>query len=379
MSDREKYRTRGGYFLLTRKPDSAIEEFTALVKAYPADTAGLANLAFAYFVKRDMANALDWGRRAIEIYPKNVPQRNNFGLIAMYAGDFETGIREQKTVLQMNPKFVLGFVGLALSQLAAGQAPDAIATWNALAAVGPDGASAAAAGLADLALYEGRILDARGILEKAIEADIAARNGEEAARKLTTLAEAFLASGQPAKAAAAADRARGMSKDLAVSVSAARVLLVAGEEKKALAVAGDLEQQLEADPQMYAALLKGDVELKRRNFREAIARFKEAQKQGDSWLGRYDLGRAYLEAGSFTEADKELEACLKRRGEATAVYLDEVPTYRILPPVYFYLGRVREGLKNAAGAAEAYKSFLAVKKGGGDALVADAKRRTGSK
>jgi hypothetical protein len=32
-----------------------------------------------------MPNALLWGRRAIELYPKNVPQRNNFGLIAMYA------------------------------------------------------------------------------------------------------------------------------------------------------------------------------------------------------------------------------------------------------------------------------------------------------
>ena len=61
MSDREKYRTRGGYYLLIRNPDNAIEEFTALVKQFPADTAGLANLAFAYFVKRDMANALELG------------------------------------------------------------------------------------------------------------------------------------------------------------------------------------------------------------------------------------------------------------------------------------------------------------------------------
>jgi tetratricopeptide (TPR) repeat protein len=144
-------------------------------------------------------------------------------------------------------------------------------------------------------------------------------------------------------------------------------------------MAAELDQRLEADPQMYAGILKGEAELKRRNFREAIARFKEAQKQGDSWLVRFGLGRAYLEAGSFTEADKELEACLKRRGEATAVYLDEVPTYRLLAPVYFYLGRTREGLKNAGGAADAYKSFLAVKKGEGDAMVAEAKRRLGSK
>src|SRR5262249_5074524 len=125
MSDREKYRTRGGYYLLTRNPDNAIEEFTALVTQYPADTAAIGNLAFAYFVKRDMPKALEWGRRAIEVYPKDVPRRNNYGLIAMYAGDFETGIREQKTVLQMNAQFLLAYVGLALSELGAGRAPEA--------------------------------------------------------------------------------------------------------------------------------------------------------------------------------------------------------------------------------------------------------------
>ena len=139
MSEREKYRTRGGYYLLIRNPDNAIDEFSALVKQFPADTAGIANLAFAYFVKRDMANALTWGRRAIEIYPKNVPQRNNFGLIAMYAGDFETGAREQKTVLQMNSQFVLAYVGLALSELGAGRPEQALATWNRLAGNRPRG------------------------------------------------------------------------------------------------------------------------------------------------------------------------------------------------------------------------------------------------
>ena len=378
MSDREKYRTRGGYFLLTRKPDSAIEEFTNLVRQYPADTAGIANLAFAYFVKRDMANALEWGRRAIEIYPKNVPQRNNYGLIAMYAGDFEIGAREQKTVLSMNPQFVLAYVGLALSQLGAGQPAEALATWNKLAGIGPAGASAAAAGLADLALYQGRIGDARTILEGPIETDLAAKNPDEAARKLTTLAEAQLEAGQAPKAIAAAERALSLSQDIAVSVSAARVLIEAGEESKGLSVAARLEERLEPDPQMYALLLHGEAELRKRNFREALARFKEARKQADSWLVRYDLARAYVEAGSFTEADTELDACIKRRGEAAAVYLDEVPTFRVFPPVYYYLGRLRQGLKSA-DANEAFKTFLGFQTGEGGPLAADARKRLGPK
>jgi hypothetical protein len=92
---------------------------------------------------------------------------------------------------------------------------------------------------------------------------------------------------------------------------------------------------------------------------------------------RYDLGRAYLAAGAFAEADAELDACSKRRGEALAVYLDEVPTARLLPAVSYYLGRTREGLKSP-GAAEAYRAFLAAKKAAEEPLVADARRRAGT-
>ena len=42
----------------------------------------------------------------------------------------------------------------------------------------------------------------------------------------------------------------------------------------------------------------------------------------DSWLARFDLARAYVDAGAFTDASTELETCLKRRGEATDIYID---------------------------------------------------------
>ena len=207
------------------------------------------------------------------------------------------------------------------------------------------------------------------------------RRGEEHGRgrsKADDARRGRLASGQAARAVAAAERATGMSDDLAVVVSAARVLIEAGEEKKALAAAAQLAARLEPDPQMYAALLQGEADMKRRNYRDAIARLKEARKLADSWLVRYDLGRAYLEAGSFAEADAEFDVCVKRRGEAAAVYLDEVPTFRVFPPVYYYLGRAREGLKSP-GAADAFKTFLGFQTGEGGALAADARRRLAGK
>ena len=44
MTDREKYRTRSGYFLLIRNTDQAREELEALVKQFPADSTALSNL-----------------------------------------------------------------------------------------------------------------------------------------------------------------------------------------------------------------------------------------------------------------------------------------------------------------------------------------------
>src|SRR5262249_27641620 len=56
MTDREKHRTLGSYYLtVTKNYDKAVEEYTALVRAYPVDGAGHANLAYAYFGIGDYA------------------------------------------------------------------------------------------------------------------------------------------------------------------------------------------------------------------------------------------------------------------------------------------------------------------------------------
>jgi eukaryotic-like serine/threonine-protein kinase len=374
MSEREQYRTRGAYYLsVTRDADKAIEELGTLVKQFPADNAGLANLGVAYQLKRDFPKALEFGRRAIRIYPRNVPQRSNVGLFAMYAGDFETAIKEQQAALENNPTFGQAFEGLALAQFAAGQRDAALATWQKLAEID---ASAAAEGMADVAIYDGRHADATAILEKGIEADTAAKDADGAARKTLMLAEIELARGQAAKAATLADRARGLSQAEMILLGAAATLAVAGEDKKALALAAELEGHLAAEPQMYAAYVRGEVERRRKNLREAINQFRAAAKQADSWLARFALGRAYLEAGAFTEAHAELEACTKRRGEATDVVLDVVPSYRVYAPVPYYLGRALEGLKSPDAAAS-YRAFLDIKAkaDAGDPLVDDARKR----
>jgi hypothetical protein len=69
---------------------------------------------------------------------------------------------------------------------------------------------------------------------------------------------------------------------------------------------------------------------------------------------------------------------LQRRGEAFSIFLDDLPTLRYLPQIYYYLGRAQEGLKIPA-AKESYKKYLEIKiLAVGDPMVEDAKRRLNS-
>jgi eukaryotic-like serine/threonine-protein kinase len=375
MTDREKYRTRSGYYLLMRNQTKAIDELTALVQRYPADTAGRANLALAYFFQRDMRGAVEEQQRALAITPHSVMQRSNLSLYALYAGDFQTATIHANQVLQENPTFETGLRTLALANLADGHIEEAKRDYSKLESMSSRGASMAITGLADVALYEGRLSDAAGLLNKAIASDTAIQDSESAANDQATLALTQVALNRLTDAALNAAKAAADSKDEGVLYRAAQAYLALGQESRALQLIAPLTTRLENEPQVYAKLIYGEAQLKKGNAREALKIFQEAQKLSDTWLGRMDLGRAYLDLGAFTEASSEFDVCLSRRGEATSVFLDDSPTYHLLPTVYYYQGRAREGL-GSPGALESYKLFLAIKdKASQDPLVAEANKR----
>lgn len=373
MSDREKYRTRSLYYLYIRNLDKAIEDLNSLVKLYPSDSAALANLAVFYSYKRDMAQALKVGRQSVATAPNNVIRRNNVALYAMYAGDFDTAAREAEVVLKLQP-FPKAFVALALSRLAQGRVSEAAEAYARLKAVVP-GSSFATAGLADLAFFEGRLGDAAADLESAIAADLQDGNPGAAARNLVTLAEVRLARGDASGAITTAGRALAQVTNDTVSALAGEVFIRAGAARRGAAIAETLGRRLEPEAQVSGFLLQAEGALVRGDTRAAVTLAQEAQKILDTWRGRLTLGRAYLQAGAFTEAHSEFETCLKRRGEATAVFLDEIPTFHLLPSVYYYLGLAQQGLKSPA-ASETFRTFLSIKtKGEPDRLIADAQRR----
>lgn len=372
MTEREKYRTRGGYYLLTRNSGKAREEFQALVTQFPADSAGLINLALVEFYRRDMARAVELGRKASALLPKNVLRKNNTALFAMYAGDFELARKEAAGVLELNPEFAKAHLAIGLSLLASGNATGSEATYRTLATLPGSAGWFAASGLADVAMYQGRLADAATVLDAAIRNE---KDASRLARLTVTLAEVRLRQGNTRDAARLATKALSGSADETVTYLAGSVLASSGQSKAALALVRKLLERFDLESLGLARVLEGEVALADGEPRKAIEKFSEARSFADSWLGRFGLGRAYLAAGAIAEADSEFDLCLKRRGEATAALLDDVPTYRFAATLTYYQGRVKEAL-GSADAPSHYQAFLDIKQAGDEqGLVADARTR----
>jgi len=236
--------------------------------------------------------------------------------------------------------------------------------------------SDAATGLADLAVYDGRYSEAVKILEKGIEQDLGGRKPDKdaAATKYWMLAHVQLLRKQNAAALAAAKLALDNNKEFQTRLVAGQVYAALGEEAKARDLAAGLANELQIEPQAYAKLIEGELALEKGDGRGAVKIFTEANSLMDTWMGRFDLGLAYLQIEQYPDADSEFDRCIKRRGEATSLFLD-LATYGYFPPVYYYQGRAREGMKTA-GYADSYQRYLSIRgQSGEDPLLTEVKRR----
>ncbi len=374
MTERERYRVRGQYYIRTENWQKCIEEYSELMKQYPADNIGQNNLALCYGRSLNMAKAMEEAQKAVKIAPKDVMTRMNFALYSCYAAEFqacETGGRE---ALQLNPKYEEAYFAIAYAQLGQNQLPQATETYRQLDKLSPWGASLASVGLGNIAIYEGRFKDGIQILENGIASDVSAKNPDAAADKFWTLAYAKLLRGDKQGAVADADKALSSSPSLKIKFLAGRIFVEAGDTAKAKKLASGLASELQPAPQSFAKLILGEVALQEKKPKDALQLFTQAKDQMDSWISRYDLGRAYLAAGAFTEADSEFDRCIKRRGEALELFMDDMPTYSLLPMVYYYQGQVREGLQSP-GAADSYRTYLEIRgKSTEDPLVPEIRR-----
>jgi tetratricopeptide (TPR) repeat protein/predicted Ser/Thr protein kinase len=377
MTERERYRSRGMYYSFTGDWHNCVQEYSQLVTHFPADRVGQWNLGSCYAQLRNAPKALEAAQHAVEIVPRGVAQRLNLSFISSFAGDFAAGEKEARAGLAINPSAAQGFLVLAEAELGEGEIDKATESYHQLEKIGTLPASTATAGLADLAAYQGKYAEAATILTKGAAADVAAKNTDNAARKYVALGNVEELQGKHAAAVSDTGKALANSQSTQIEFLAARVYVDAGELPKAQKLATSLSSALTGESQAYGKIVAGLIALKRKNANEAIRQITAANTLLDTWIGHFDLGQAYLEAGAFTEADSEFDQCAKRRGEAIELFLDNVPTYAYFPPVNYYQGRVRQGM-NSEGFADFYKSYLSIRgQSTEDPLVADIHRRIG--
>ena len=378
MTEREQFRDRGLYYRVTGDWQNCVQEYTRLVTRYPADRVGQNNLSICYTQLRNAPKALEAAKRAVEIVPKGVGPRLNLAFISAFAGDFAGSEREARAALSINPKAAQGYLVLAEAQLGQGQVENANQSYHQLESFGPDATSTAAAGLADLAAYQDKHADAVSILKQSAAADLAAKNNDSAARKYVMLAKIEESQGGHAAAVADTDKALAESQNAPIQFLAASTYVDAGELGKAQKLETSLSAALPSESQAYGKIIAGLIAAKKKDTNEAIRQIMAANDLLDTWIGRFELGRTYLDAGAFTEADAEFDRCLKRRGEAIELFDDNVPTYEYFPPVYYYEGRAREGMKSA-GFAEFYRGYLGIRgQSSDDPLAVDIRRRLGN-
>jgi len=374
MTERERYRVRAYYYFTMGDWQKCVEEYGDLVKQYPADNVGQANLSGCFVELRNFPKAVEAARQAVQIAPQGALQRVNLSFNSSYAGDFKTGEQEARTALGLN-RSSRAYLALAESQLGQGQLNQVAETYRQLVNIDAEGASLTASGLADLATYEGRYADAARILEQGAAADLAAKDSDNAARKLATLAQIELLRGQSGLAMETAAKALATSQSVPVRLLVALTFVDGGQSAKAQKLAASLGSELQAEPQSYAKIIEGMAALKRGADQQAIAALTDAVKLLDTWLSHFELGRAYLKAGLFVEADSEFDRCIQRRGEVLELFMDDTPTYSYLPDVYYYQGRVREGLKSP-GFAEPYRTYLSIRgQAGEDPRLAEVRNR----
>ena len=376
MTERERLRTQGMYYWgVTRNVQKAIETYETLVEKYPADHVGHNNLAVQYFLALDFDKALREGLLALNIYPNNSVTRSNYALYAMYSSDFETAAAEAEKLREIDQSFFKAWLPTAMKSLSDGNLVAARAAYESMRQTGSRGASTAGLGFADLEMFAGNFGVAREILVKEIPKDADSGNRYGEAVKQLALAEALIADGENAAAIEAAGKGLELVATDATLVPAALVYLAAGEPDRARELADTLAEMLSAQSRAYAGLIRGVLAINSGENLQAIEELTAAVELADLWLVRFYLGRAYFEAGYFVEALDEFTVARDRHGEATAVFLDDLPSYRYMATLPYWQGRAQAELGMRAEAAENFNAFLS-RRPASDPLAEDARQRS---
>ena len=290
-----------------------------------------------------VAERLALKRVELQKAPTSARLRKDVAVYSLYAGDVAGAAREAEKAVKADPKLVTAYVPLAAAATLTNP-QTAHVPYERMATIKPEGASLAAMGLADLALYQGRYDRAADILELAITNDAHFGNKPALANKYLALAEARVGQGRPNDAVTAIDHALDASRHDNVLLPAARLYLALHREAEAVALARELHARATEQARAYAGIVNAELALLQGNAATAIDMLRDIVERTDLWLAHFVLGTAYVQSQRYMEAVSELEMCGTRRGEATILFMDDVPTTRYLAALNPWMARARAGL-----------------------------------
>ena len=346
LSERARRRTLIVYYAtVTEDWHKALEEAERLVERYPADNAGLNNIAVGAFYTLDFDRAREAGKAALDRYPGASVLKTNLALYSMYAGDFEESSRLANEVIEQYPNNSASWVAIALSSLALGDHSSAQNIYTELMGTSGYGKSVAMEGVADLLIYNRDYMGAVTLLEEAIDVDFDQNSNESAAIKHTMLAESYLALDDWDMALVEVQKALDIGTSNASMVASALILTKLGELGQAELVANELAHDLSVTRRAYANLIRARIAEANNHPMQAIELLKTAIQQADLWYVRFTLGNVYLESGNYVEAFGEFQACRDRIGESLSIYLNDRPTFRMLGKLEAAMDTTDRGLR----------------------------------
>ncbi|MEM1232332.1 MAG: tetratricopeptide repeat protein, partial [Pseudomonadota bacterium] len=339
--------------------DKAIENYLTLIERFPADNAGLNNLAVSYFLKRRFDKALEYSDQLLEIFPNRPLYRGNHALYLMYSGQFEAAAQEGQETLELDPSYHVAWLPIAVAAVRNGDYAAAASAYGSMADASADAGDIARLAAADLALYRGLPAAAAAQLREGLaRGGTVSEQGDFARRMAAWQAVADVDRG------AAFDveqllTATGERRQPALLVPAAWALVGADAHEAAESLAQRLAQQPAPESRAYGSVIRGWIALATDTPLAAIDHGREALRLADLWLVRDLLGRAYLAAGSPVEAMSEFDVCAERLGEGIAAFLDDLPTLRLTQELEYWRAQARQGAGLTDEARRGYAAFVA--------------------
>ncbi len=373
LADREKLLFAAAYYHCQDDPVREVRAYEELVARWPAETRYVGNLAAGCIAAGDFARARTLARQAVEQHPSSLVYRSNLVAGDVLTEDFAAARADVQVALAAAPRagaetYVYGAVAAMLE----GERDEAQDRVTRLRTGDP---SAAAVLEADLLAFEGKLDAASHVLDAAIQKDEEQHELEEAMAKWAVLAEVRGRAGKPALAREAARHAATSSR-AETAYRAARALIDADDLHEATPILVSLAHKPGARARLFTHLLEAARHRREgaASSREAARDLSELVQARDNWLARVALGETYLSLGQFVEAERELAIAMSRRGEgANALLGQSTSTLRYIPPLAYALARAKEG-RHDAGAADAYRAFLAMDSSDEDPLVRAAKK-----